>query len=48
MPASFRLAASEDLEKPGRRDSGNARTSMTRLTPALVSAARKSAMVVAS
>ncbi len=36
------------FEKPGRRDSGTARTSITRSTPAAVSAARKSAIVVAS
>ena len=47
-PASASEAASVDLEKPGRRDSGSARTSMTRRTPARCSAAMNSAIVVAS
>ena len=36
------------LEKPGRRDSGSARTSITRSTPAFCSAARNSGTVVPS
>ena len=36
------------FEKPGRREFGTARTSITRFTPACVSAARNSPTVVAS
>jgi len=36
------------LEKPGRRDSGTARTSITRFTPAASSAAISSACVAFS
>ena len=36
------------LEKPGLREFGTARTSITRSTPAFCKAARNSAMVVAS
>ena len=36
------------FEKPGRRDSGSARTSITRSTPASFSAARNSSIVAPS
>ena len=39
---------SDVLEKPGRRDSGKARTSMTRRTPTAVNTARKSGIVAPS
>src|SRR5512138_3706541 len=48
MPACSSAPRSDDLEKPGRRDSGNARTSITRSTPALCNAAMNSGTVAPS
>jgi hypothetical protein len=48
MPSVFRLAARMFFEKPGRRDSGSARTSISCSTPALFRAKMNSAIVVAS
>ena len=45
MPTSRNPFASTFLEKPGRLDSGTARTSISRLTPARRSAAMSSACV---
>ena len=45
---NLHAALSELLENPGRRDSGKARTSITRSTPADLSAARKSPIVAPS
>ena len=48
MAASANAPLSGVLENPGRRDSGSARTSITRSTPALRSAAMNSGTVVPS
>src|SRR5438270_405657 len=46
MPASANAPLSGVLEKPGRRDSGSARTSITRSTPALSGTAARGQHVI--
>src|SRR6476660_2000138 len=48
MPASSSASRSGVLEKPGRRDSGSPRPSITRSTPAFRNAARNSGTVAPS